>query len=90
MNNARDISWRRGIILFAGVAAYTTVFRGINPNDIAFWRVALCTFIAVVSIMIWDYEAVRNEPIRVLAYLLATVLFAFLAWLSLVLGHGDW
>lgn len=90
MNSAWNMTWGRRVILFAGVVAFTTVARGIDPYDIAFWRVALCTFIAFVSITIWDYEAVRSEPIRALGYLLFTFLFAFLAWLGLAAGHGDW
>jgi hypothetical protein len=86
MNGAWDMTWGRGVILVAGVAAFAAVFSRFDPNDIELWRVALCTFIAFVSITLWNYEAVRNEPTRVLIYLMFTAGFAVLLWVRRVLG----
>jgi uncharacterized membrane protein len=79
------MTWPRGVILVAGVSAFATVFSGFDPNYIEFWRVALCTFIAFVSITLWNYQAVRNDPALVLRYLLFTLGFAVLLWMRQVL-----
>jgi uncharacterized membrane protein len=86
MGSAWDMTWGRGIILIAAVAGLAAVSRGSDPNDIELWRMALFTFIAFVAITLWNYEAVRNEPRRILIYLMLTVGFAVLLYVSQVLG----